>query len=246
MCLSVVSIAYKKASRIALHLSSRFPVPGPARIRIGCEEWAPWSRPATQWCSHSYGPMVLILVLIRFTVIILKRQKLLVSCFWTDLMDLMACISMFPYISCMFMFISRELWYDCLSLCFPHLARNGKDATAKAPRQQYPGLQQSPDAAPDQSSARCQRFLKCAKTHIYEDNVLEYSEVSRTFQNYSQHFTTIPNYPYLYHNYPDCIKHIEHSKQCPDAGGTPAMACARLMEDACLDKRRMPGQMVQK
>lgn len=123
----------------------------------------------------------------------------------------MACISIFPYISCMFMFISRELGYDCLSLCFPHLARNGKDATAKAPRQQYPGLQQSPDAAPDQSSARCQRFLKCAKTHIYEDNVLEYSEVFRTFQNYSQHFTTIPNYPYLYHNYPDCIKHIEHS-----------------------------------
>ena len=66
MCLSVVSIAYKKASRLALHLSSRFPVPGPARIRIGCEEWAPWSRPATHWCSHSYGPMVLILVLIRF------------------------------------------------------------------------------------------------------------------------------------------------------------------------------------
>ena len=109
-------------------------------------------------------------------------------------MDLMACISMFPYISCMFMFISRELWYDCLSLCFPHLARNGKDATAKAPRQQYPGLQQSPDAAPDQSSARCQRFLKCAKTHIYEDNV---PRIFGSIQNIPELFTTFHNYPKL-------------------------------------------------
>lgn len=144
------------------------------------------------------------------------------------------------------MFISR-------SSAFPHLARIGKDAAAKAPRQQYPGLQQSPDAAPDQSSARCQRSLKCAKTHIYEDNVLEYSEVSRTIHTISQLSQTIHTCTI---SVPQLSRlHQTHRRpQCPDmSGGTPAMACARLMEDACLDKHirgkiafassKIPGDM---